>query len=175
MSPHSKAYARLGLSDCVPCHDPHEARRPDWNVQSRDFVCNRCHQEPGRPRELAAELAQVAETARDQVRQAEDRVQQMTAAGISLPGAEGMLSTLRVQEARLVVAIHSLDPARLQGPVAAVREAAERAEGLVREAERARAARRPAYYATIGLSLLLFLLLVIKAAALARRRRRGER
>jgi hypothetical protein len=123
---------------------------------------------------VAHELAQAADAARVRVRQAQDRVRSASEAGISVPGAESVLSTLQSEEARLSVTVHSLDPMRLKGPIEAVLEAARRAEGLVAEAERARAARRPGYYAAIALAVLLLGLLVAKAVALTRRRRRGE-
>jgi hypothetical protein len=123
---------------------------------------------------VAQELAQAANAARDRVRQAEDRVRRASEAGISVPGAEAMLSTLQSEEARLSVTVHSLDPVRLKGPIESVLEAARRAEGLVEEAERARAARRPGYYAAIALAALLLGLLVAKSVLLTRRRRREE-
>ena len=58
-SPHSKAFRKLGLSECVPCHDPHEARRSSWDINSSEFVCNRCHAKDVVQRQVAAELSQM--------------------------------------------------------------------------------------------------------------------
>lgn len=171
-SPHSKAFRRLGLSECVPCHDPHEARRSSWIVDSSESVCNKCHAQDARPRQIAGELSQIVGTARGRLARARNRIVAVRAQGINIHGAQYSLEQVATEEQKLSITLHSLDPSRLRGPLSAVLEAADRSENLVVAAQRERQVRRRGYFVALGLAGLLFALLVAKAVQLARRRSR---
>jgi predicted CXXCH cytochrome family protein len=172
-SPHSKAFHRLGLSECVPCHDPHEARRSSWVVDSRESACNRCHAQGSRPQEVASSLAQSVQAARERVRATRARLDTAATRGVLVAGADEALDAVVSREARLSVLVHSLDPARLRQPIAEVMSAADRAEQLVAAAERGRVLRRRGYSVALALALVLLGLLIAKSAQLARRRPRS--
>jgi predicted CXXCH cytochrome family protein len=173
-SPHSKPFKRLGFSECVPCHDPHEARRATWLVDSPDSACNRCHADGGRPSKVAAELAHSVRSARERVRKTREMLGSATERRLTIPGAAEALDALVSEESRLSVMVHSLDPTRLKEPLGAVARAADRIDALVAKAEGARQLRRRGYYVAVALALVLFGLLLAKSIRLARRRRRGK-
>jgi predicted CXXCH cytochrome family protein len=173
-SPHSKAYRKLGLSECVPCHDPHEARRSSWDINSSEFVCNRCHAKDAVPRQVAAELSRIVTTARARLDRAKARYEALKAQGINVHGAQYSLDQLDTEQQKLSITLHSLNPGRLRLPMAAVIEAADRSEKLISAAQRERQMRRRGYFVALGLAVLLLLLLVAKSVQLARQRSRSK-
>jgi predicted CXXCH cytochrome family protein len=173
-SPHSKAYRRLGLSECVPCHDPHEARRSSWDVNSSEFVCNRCHAKDELPRQVAADLSQMVVTARSRLTRAKDRYEALRAQGINVHGARYSLDQLDTEQQKLSISLHGLTPSRMRIPMAAVIDAADRSEELIAAAQRERELRRRGYYVALALAITLLGLLVAKSAQLARQRSRNK-
>jgi predicted CXXCH cytochrome family protein len=173
-SPHAKPWRKLGLSECVPCHDPHAASRPSWVVESAESACNRCHARDERPRKVARDLSAMMQSARDRVDAAEAKLRQTQNEQRNALSDRYALDEVRHQQQRLAVAIHSLDPARLDAPLRSFVSAMTRAEQRMADAEHQRAARRRGYVVALGLALALFGLLVAKAVALSRRRRLGS-
>jgi DNA polymerase IIIc chi subunit len=158
----------------VPCHDPHEARRSSWDINSSEFVCNRCHAKDTAQRQVAAELSQMVSTARGRLVRAKTRYSALKAQGINVHGAQYSLDQLDTEQQKLSITLHSLNPSRLRAPMAAVIEAADRSESMIAAAQRERQLRRRGYYIALGLAITLLGLLVTKAVRLARQRSRNE-
>src|SRR5664280_356801 len=173
-SPHSKAYRRLGLSECVPCHDPHEARRSSWDINSSEFVCHRCHAKDTVQRQVAAELSQMVSTARGRLVRAKARYEALKAQGINVHGAQYSLDQLDTEQQKLSITLHSLNPSRMRVPMAAVIDAADRSEKIIAAAQQERQLRRRGYYVALALAITLLGLLVTKAVQLARQRSRSK-
>jgi predicted CXXCH cytochrome family protein len=173
-SPHSKAFRKLGLSECVPCHDPHEASRSSWDVNSAEFVCNRCHAKDAAPRQVAVELSKIVNIARSRLERAKARYGALRAQGINVHGAKYSLDQLATEQQKLSITLHSLSPGRLRGPLAAVNESADRSERLIAGAQKERQLRRFGYYGALALAVTLFGLLIAKAVQLARERRKSK-
>lgn len=169
-SPHARAFRRLGLADCVPCHGDHDIAKTSWLAgMAPDSSCSTCHAEDERPREVAAQVAALlggVQQAEHDVRVAVDAAR---ADGLAMPGANFALDRLRTARVRLVATVHTLDVPRLEEDAAQAKAIAAEAQGLVEAGRRERALERRGYYAAIALASLLFVLLVLKAAQVARR------
>jgi hypothetical protein len=143
-------------------------------VNSSEFVCNRCHSKDAAQRKVAAELSQMVSTARGRLVRAKARYDALKAQGINVHGAQYSLDQLDTEQQKLSITLHSLNPSRLRGPLAAVMAAADRSENIIAAAQQERQMRRRGYYVALGLAITLLGLLVAKAVQLARQRSRSK-
>ncbi len=93
--------------------------------------------------------------------------------GLHVTGARFALDRIATEELKLRGVVHTLDPARLAEPIAAVDLAASEAERLVLDAEKVRRDERRGYYLALALAGALFVSLVLKSIQLDRRRRQN--
>ena len=174
-SPHSRGFRRRGLAECVACHSNHDVA-PATSLlvgTSANATCMKCHSQDEKPRQVADEIATKLKGARDRAAQARATVARAHEMGLHVTGAAWALDQVSTAEQKLRGVVHTLDPARLDAPVAAVEQAAADAEKLVHDAEATRRVERQGYYVALGLAGLLFLALALKSLQLDRRRRQG--
>ncbi|MBI4951210.1 MAG: hypothetical protein HY908_04195 [Myxococcales bacterium] len=172
-SPHKTAFARLGFSDCVPCHGAHDVAAASGALLvsvSQGGACARCHTKDEKPQATAKLLQGMLDDAAQTGDEARRAANEAAARGMSVPGLESALAELRTAEHRLGPAVHALDPSLLEPEVTAVKDAAGVVTKAVAQVEGARKTERLGYYAATGLLALLFGLLVWKSVRVARRR-----
>lgn len=173
-SPHARAFRKLGLADCVPCHGDHDVTRTSWLAGlAPDSACSNCHAKDERPREVAQEVARVLTGVEADEHGVKVALDDARRDGLYMPAARFALDRLHTARIRLIAAVHTLDVPRLQEDAAQARAIAGEALGLVAQARAERALERRGYYAAIALAGLLFVLLVVKAAQVSRRRPPG--
>lgn len=173
-SPHSQGFRRRGLAECVACHGNHDITSPTALMvgTTPDATCMKCHSQDDKPRKVAEQTSSMLRDARARAEAARASVAQAAAAGLHVAGARFALDRIATAELKLRGVVHTLDPARLAEPVAAVDLAASEAEKLVTSAEKVRRTERRGYYLALALAGALFLSLVLKSLELDRRGRR---
>lgn len=170
-SPHARAFRKLGLADCVPCHGDHDVAKTSWLAgMTPDSACATCHSKDERPREVAEEVAKLLGDVENEEHGVKVAIADARAEGLFMPSAQFALDRLHTARVRLIATVHTLDLPRLQEDVTQAKAIADEARGLVKSAQRERALERRGYYVAVALASLLFVLLVIKAALVARRR-----
>ncbi len=173
MGPHSKGFRKRGLAECVACHSNHDVQ-PASSLMvgtTADATCMKCHSKDDKPRKIADELADLLRGARGRAAEARAMLARAREDGLHIAGAPYALDQIATAELKLRGVVHTLDPARLQAPVAAVDKAVDEAKRLVDDAARTRRLERHGYYAALGISCVLFLSLALKSFQLDRRRR----
>jgi hypothetical protein len=172
-SPHSKGFRRRGLAECVACHGNHDIAPPTALMvgTTPNATCMKCHAEDEKPRKVAEQTAVLLRDARGHAEAARAAVANAAAQGLHVAGTQFALDRVATAELKLRGVVHTLDPARLAEPIAAVELAANEAQSLVAAAERERRTERRGYYLALTLAGALFLSLVLKAIELARRPR----
>ena len=170
-SPHARAFRRLGLPDCVPCHGDHDVTRSSWVAGlAPDSACSKCHSKDERPREVAQQVARMLSDVEADEHGVQVALDDARRDGLYMPAAEFARDRMHTARIRLVATVHTLDVPRLQDDVTQAKGIAAEAQGLVEKARRERALERRGYFVAVGLASLLFVLLVLKAAQVARRR-----
>lgn len=174
-SPHSRGFRRRGLAECVACHGNHDVAPASSLLvgTAQEATCMKCHSHDEKPSKVADEIAALLRRARERAAQARATVARAHSAGLHVAGSSWALDQVATAEQKMRGVVHTLDPARLEGPVAAVEQAVVHTEEIVAEAERSRRVQRKGYYAVLGLSALLFVTLALKSIQLDRRRRQG--
>lgn len=173
-SPHARAFRKLGLADCVPCHGDHDVTRSSWLAgMTPDSACSKCHTQDEKPKQVAGQIAQMLSDVEADEHGMKVAIDDARQRGLFMPSAQYSLERLHTARLRLVATVHTLDLERLGGDVAAAKAIAQEGRGLVDGAQRARALERRGYYAAIAVASILFILLTLKAAQVARRRARG--
>lgn len=174
-SPHSRPFEQLGLSECMPCHDQHEARHEDWLVGiTPESACMRCHARDERVRRTADGIGALLRNVRTKSDDARRALSEARRAGLLVSGAGPALDQLRTQELKLRTRIHTFDTNQITLLASAASEAAQRASSLADRARAERRIERRGYYVALALSLTLAGLLTLKVRQLGRRRRRSE-
>ncbi len=174
-SPHSRAFRRLGLADCVPCHGDHDVARSSWLAgMTPDSACSKCHSKDEKPRKVAEEVATILRGVEAEENSVSIDVAEARKAGLLVPDASYALDRLRTARVRLFATVHTLDVRQLTEDANQAKSVAAEAREVLTRARRDRQLERRGYFAAIGVASLLFLLLVLKSVQLARRRRRSE-
>jgi hypothetical protein len=173
-SPHSKGFRKRGLAECVACHGNHDITSPTALMvgTTPDATCMKCHSQDDRPRKVAEETSAMLRDTRARAEAARAAVARASAAGLHVPGAAYALDRIATAELKLRGVVHTLDPARLAEPIAAVDQAVNEAEKQVHSAEETRRTERRGYYVALALAGLLFVSLVLKSLEIERERRR---
>jgi predicted CXXCH cytochrome family protein len=171
-SPHAKSFRKRGLAECAACHGNHDVAPPTALLvgTTPDASCMKCHSQDDKPRKVAEETAGLLRGARARADEARVAVARAREAGLHVAGASFALDRVATAELELRGVVHTLDPTRLEGPIAAVDLAVAEARGLVAEAERVRKLERRGYYVALALAGLLFVSLGLKSRELDRRR-----
>jgi predicted CXXCH cytochrome family protein len=173
-SPHARAFRKLGLGDCVPCHGAHEVEKSSWLMgMTPESACSRCHSRDEVPTKVAVQIANLFNGVAKREHEAERSVALAQQGGLFVPDAALSVTSLETTRIKLLTAAHSLDVKQLQQQARAATRAAEESESIVAGALRERQLQRRGYYVALSLTLLLFALLVAKAHQLARRRQRS--
>lgn len=173
-SPHSRAFRKLGLADCVPCHGDHDVARTSWLAgMAPDSSCSKCHANDEKPKKVAEEVARILNEIEAEEHSVSVAIAEARSAGLLVPDASFALDRLRTSKIRLIATVHTLDVRQLTEDANAARSVAAEARDILARARRDRQVERRGYFAAIGVASLLFVLLVLKALELARRRRRS--
>lgn len=173
-SPHSRAFRKLGLPDCVPCHGDHDVQRTSWLAgMAPDSSCSKCHAKDEKPRKVADEVASILNDVEGEEHGVSVALTEAKSAGLLVPDASYALDRLHTARIRLVATVHTLDVAQLTEDANAAKSLAAEARDIIARARRDRQTERRGYFAAIGVLGLLFVLLVLKSFELARRRRRS--
>lgn len=174
-SPHSRAFRRLGLGECVPCHGDHAVTHTSWLAgTSADSACMKCHERDDKPKKVAEEVARILRSVNDEEHRATVDVAEARASGLYVPDAAFAIDRLRTAKVRLITRAHTLDLNLITEEVAVVNPIATEARTIVARARRERQLERRGYFIALGVAGLLFILLVAKAIELGRRRGRTE-
>jgi predicted CXXCH cytochrome family protein len=173
-SPHSRAFRRRGLGECVPCHGNHDVVHTSWLAGTNaDSACMHCHSRSDKPKKVAAEVARLLAGVNDDEHSVEADLADAKETGLYVPDAQFALQRLRTARTRLVTRMHTLDLNLINEEVAQVKPIAAEAHDIVAKARRERTLERRGYYAALAVAALLFILLVAKAMQLAQRRGRS--
>jgi len=174
VSPHAKAFQRLGLGECLPCHGSH-AVAPARGLlgMGPDSACGRCHAKDPRPREIAGQLAGLLASVDALDDAASAALASARGEGLYLPGAAHALDRVRTARLDLSTRVHALSVARVTEGVRAARPIVEEVRGLVARARGERAYERRGYFVALAVAVLLLGLLILKSVRLSRRRSRG--
>jgi hypothetical protein len=142
---------------------------------SPEATCTKCHKEKAeeKPLKVATEIATLLRGARSRATEARALLAGARDAGLHVAGASFALDQLATAENKLRGVVHTLDPSRLEGPVASVDRAVAELQRLVRDSESTRKNERRGYFVALGLASALFLSLVLKAIDLDRRRKKS--
>jgi len=173
-SPHSKEFRRRGLAQCVVCHNNHDVAPATALLvgTTSEASCMKCHSTDEKPKKVADDIAALLRGARERAAGARAAVAKAHESGLHVTGAKYALDEVSTAEIKLRGVVHTLDPARVEGRVADIDRAVQKALGRVAEAERTRKLERRGYYVALSLAGLLFVTLALKALELDRRRRR---
>jgi predicted CXXCH cytochrome family protein len=172
-SPHAKAFRKLGLPECVPCHGDHGVRHESWlGSMAPDSSCARCHSKDKDPKRVAEEIGRLLRDVDNKTRQAELAVKDAQSSGLYVPDAALTVERLRTARIRLTNNIHTLNLEDITDEVATIGPITEEVHRHVGDAKAERQTERRGYYAALALAGLLFVLLTLKAVQLARRRSR---
>lgn len=173
-SPHSRAFRKLGLAECVPCHGHHDVTRATWLAgMGADTACERCHSKDDKPKQTALGIGALLERADARERAARSDLEDAKSAGLFVPQAVFALDQLRTEKLRLVTQVHTLDLSRLNEQLQVVEKKADEARSWLERARLERRIERRGYYAALAAASVLFVLLLFKARELARRRSRS--
>ncbi|MEZ4219420.1 MAG: cytochrome c3 family protein [Polyangiaceae bacterium] len=173
-SPHAKAFRRLGLPECVPCHGDHGVKHESWLVgMAPDSACQRCHSKDEDPKRVATEVARLLRSVDDTLRESELALKDARARGLYVPDAALTVERLRTSRIRLISNVHTLNLEALTDEVAAIAPLSDEAHRLVAAANKERETERRGYYVALVLAGVLFALLSAKAFQLSRRRSRS--
>lgn len=174
-SPHSRAFRKLGLADCVPCHGEHDVGRSSWlSGMTPDSSCSKCHAKDEKPRKVAEEVARILNDIEAEEHGVSVAVTEARREGLLVPDASYALDRLRTSKIRLIATVHTLDVRQLTDDANQAKSVANEARDIIGRARRDRQLERRGYFAAIGAASLLFVLLLLKSIQLARRRRRSE-
>lgn len=174
-SPHSRAFRKLGLADCVPCHGDHDVQRSSWLAgMTPDSSCAKCHSKDEKPKKVAEEVARILTEIEAEEKSVSADVADARKAGLVVPDASFALDRLHTSRVRLVATVHTLDLRQLTEDANQAKGVANEAREILTRARRDRQLERRGYFVAIGVASLLFVLLVLKSLELARRRRRSE-
>jgi predicted CXXCH cytochrome family protein len=174
-SPHSRAFRRLGLGECVPCHGHHEVSHSSWLAgMSPDSACSRCHSRDDKPKRVAEEIGRLVRGIYDRERTVKLDLEQAKQSGLFVPEAGFAMTQLHSDKLRLIASVHALDLDRIKEQAKALESKAREAERWVAKARTERQVERRGYFVALAMASILFLLLVLKAAQLARRRPRSD-
>ncbi|MFO0757713.1 MAG: hypothetical protein U0359_14545 [Byssovorax sp.] len=173
-SPHSKGFRNRGLAECAACHGTHDIAVPTALLvgTTPGATCTKCHTHDEKPRRVAEETASLLAGARERAAAARAAVDRARESGLHIAGTSYALDRISTAELKLRGVVHTLDPAKLEGPIAAVDEAVNEAQRLVTDAQQMRKTERRGYFLALGLASALFLSLGLKSIQLDRRRRR---
>lgn len=173
-SPHARAFRKLGLGECVPCHGDHGVVHTSWLAgTAADSACMKCHSRDEKPRKVAEEIARVLKDVDDDEHRASVDVELAKKSGLYVPDATFALDRLRTAKLRLTSRVHTLDLNAINEEIAAVKPIAAEARDIVEKARRERQIERRGYFAALAVAALLFILLVAKSFELSRRRGRS--
>jgi predicted CXXCH cytochrome family protein len=173
-SPHSRAFRKLGLAECVPCHGHHEVARATWLAgMGPDSACSRCHGKDEKPQQVARSVGALLTRVDQSERAVMTDLEDAKKGGLFVPEAVFALDQLRTERLRLVAQVHTLDLPRLDEQAELALGKAKLAQGFLDRARGERRIERRGYYVALGVAGLLFVLLLLKARELARRRTRS--
>jgi hypothetical protein len=131
----------------------------------------KCHTHDDKPRKVAEQTANLLAGARERAAGARAAVAHATESGLHIAGTSFALDRIATAELKLRGVVHTLDPSKLEAPIAAVDEAVGEAQKLVSDAAQMRKDERRGYFLALGLAGALFLSLGLKSIQLDRRRR----
>lgn len=173
-SPHSRAFRKLGLPDCVPCHGDHEVTRTSWLAgMTPDSACAKCHSKDDKPKKVAEDIAKLLDEVQVAEHSASVDLAAAKGAGLLVPDASFAVDRLHTAKIRLITTVHTLDLRQLTDDANQAKAIANEAKDLLAKARKERQLERRGYYWAIGVASLLFVLLVAQATLLARRRKRS--
>lgn len=175
-SPHSKSFRSRGLAECAACHGNHDIAVPTAVLvgTTPDATCTTCHTKDEKPRLVAQQTSDLLRGARERAAEARATIERANASGVHIAGTKYALDKLATAELKLRGVVHTLDPARLEAPIAVVDAAVNDAKTLVKNAEDMRKNERRGYYVALALAGILLLSLGLKSFELDRRRRRAS-
>jgi hypothetical protein len=168
-SPHAAPFARLGFSGCVPCHGRHGVGEAGAAPLGAGASCARCHGGAQRAFLAAGRLDGLRAGAVRALDDADDALRRADRAGFTVPEASARMDEARAARARLDVALHTLDEARVREAAAAVTRPAGAARDAVRGALSRRDRQRRAAAPAVGIFFALSLLLALRARLTERR------
>jgi hypothetical protein len=174
-SPHAEPFEQQGLEQCVPCHGTHDVpRAPPLPIAfGPDGSCAACHAKDESVQTSIDELVRAVGDASTRAAAARARLSWARQQQLGLPDAAAASGALEQAEGQLRLALHSLDHAALEAPLAEVVRAAERVEQIVSRAEGRRRLLHTAVPVGIGLALVVLLVLGLRRSARRARRRRA--
>lgn len=174
-SPHSRAFRKLGLAECVPCHGHHDVARATWLAgMGPDTACARCHSKDDKPKQVALGIGALLARADASERAVRSDLDSARSSGLFIPQAAFALDQLRTEKLKLVTRVHTLDLSQLDDQVQVVEKKAAEARSFIGRARLERRIERRGYYAALAVASVLFVLLLFKARELARRRSRSS-
>lgn len=172
-SPHSRAFRKLGLPDCVPCHGDHEVTRTSWLAgMTPDSACSKCHSKDDKPKNVAIDIARLLDEVQNAEHAAVFELGEAKRAGLLVPDASYTVDRLHTAKIRLITTVHALNVAQLGEDANKAKTLASEARALVAKAKDARRLERRGYFFAIGVTSVLFVLLVVQSIVLAQRRKR---
>lgn len=173
-SPHARAFRKLGLPDCVPCHGEHDVARSSWLAgMAPDSACSKCHSQDARPKEVATQVARLLTEVEQDEHSVGVAISDARKGGLFMPEAQFALDQLHTARVRLIATVHTLDLPRLEEERGKAKALAQEAAGSVQAAQQARELERRGYFAAVFVSTVLFALLVAKALQVRGRRTRS--
>jgi hypothetical protein len=174
-SPHSQAFRKRGITQCVACHSNHDVApaSPLLVGMTPEAACSKCHMNDEKPRKVADDISTMLRGARDRAARARADVAEAHELGLKIVGASFALDKIKTAELKGRSVVHTLDPTRVEASVGDIDRAAEATEKLVADAKEIRRQERHDYYVALGLAGLFLVTLSLKVLQLERRRRRG--
>jgi hypothetical protein len=136
-SPHSKPFARLGLSDCVPCHGAHDVAPASTLLVGLGTAgaCSKCHNEPSKALDASRALAERLEQVRAAARASRQRLARAQAEGKVVTDGARLQRELDVGLAALPTLVHGLDAQQLDAASEGVRSRALELDRAVENGE----------------------------------------
>lgn len=176
-SVHSQEFRKRGLAECVACHGNHDIEPATALMvgTTGNATCTKCHKDGDavKPLKVASDIATLLGRARDRAAEGRAALEKAHERGLRIPGESLALLRVTTAEQELRAYVHTLDPSRLEAPVAKVDQAVDDALKLVADAERTRKNERRGYFVSLGIGSVLLLLLVLKSFDLSRRRKQA--
>jgi predicted CXXCH cytochrome family protein len=175
-SPHSQAFRKRGITQCVACHSNHDVApaSPLLVGMTPEAACSKCHSNDEKPRQVALDISAMLSGARDRAAAARTAVKEANEAGLKVVGASFAIDKITTAELKVRSVVHTLDPKRVEAAIGDIDKAVDATQKLVSDAREVRRSERRDYYVALALAGLFLLSLSAKAVQLDRRRRRDR-
>lgn len=163
-SPHAKAFERLGMGSCVPCHQAHDVSQavPLLLGTGPDGACGRCHTDDAKVLAVIDTMSQRLAASRGSARQVRRDLEEARERGLYLPQSDALLLQLRSAEHQIGPPVHRVDPGALDEPLATVDGAVVALREHIAQADRKQGEERYDGYLLLAALGALLLLLVVK-------------